>query len=504
MRTEWIEKAEIILIGTIVFVQLLVFIRTCRQIRIFKAIIPDRDSITLTGQTPASQFAEQAPAPQITVTEEGTLTGIFEKILLAINTYLTRNRGGAANFELIKDIVERNLGAVEDDIQATISIPVYLGLMGTMLGIVLGLFNMSNLSGAINDSLTRVQPGGNISVQLGGSISVLLSGVKIAMISSFMGLALTMINSGWIFKGTRSRVEKKKNDFYSFIQTELMPEINESLSTTLQSLQRNLLAFNKDFSDNLSGLSAIFDHSRETMILQKELLQTLESTRIGEIATQNIKLFKAFKDSGEQLEKFGAYMVQMNSFITASYGLTVTARDVLERTENFGTIAGHLEHQFGENRKLMDFLSAHFTQLDEHKNYIERSVIDTGHSLSDIFRELKEHIGQTSFQVKKFTIDEMDVLRTTLSASGTNLGNLSYLEDLHTDLAEFKQNVAAQSQSLRGELQTQTAILLKLEQRDEQRMEQRDARPRAARRGLLASIKNLFTRHRQKNAQEAQ
>jgi hypothetical protein len=65
---------------------------------------------------------------------------VFEKILFSTNNYLIRNRGAASDFNLIKDIVERNIDAVEEDINSSIGIPLYLGLMGTMMGIVIGLF----------------------------------------------------------------------------------------------------------------------------------------------------------------------------------------------------------------------------------------------------------------------------------------------------------------------------------------------------------------------------
>src|SRR5690606_28850043 len=70
---------------------------------------------------------------------------VFEKILFSVNNYLIRNRGAASDFNLIKDIVERNTDAVEEDINSSIGIPLYLGLMGTMMGIVIGLFNMPDL-----------------------------------------------------------------------------------------------------------------------------------------------------------------------------------------------------------------------------------------------------------------------------------------------------------------------------------------------------------------------
>src|SRR5690606_32438712 len=156
-------------------------------------------------------------------------------------------------------IVERNVTSVEEDINASIGIPLYLGLMGTILGIVIGLFNMPDLSDLAELSL-------NV------GISTLIDGVKYAMIASFFGLTFTVVNSGWKFKSAKRFNDVCKNDFYTFIQVELLPSINQGLAASLGILQMNLLKFNDEFSGNIKSLTAIFDSSRSAIREQKELL----------------------------------------------------------------------------------------------------------------------------------------------------------------------------------------------------------------------------------------
>lgn len=544
MRTEWIEPIEVVLIGTIVAIQLLVFARTFRQIGIYRLIVPHLPGIKLRRlKVPLAHLETKEPleilqqidvysAPpkevvalaEIAVIDaEAPVNEIFGKILFSLNTYLIRNRGGASDFNLIKDIVERNTDAVEEDIHLTISIPVYLGLMGTMLGIVIGLFNMANLSGGIGNKLTDEH--------LGQSISILLSGVKIAMISSFSGLLLTMVNSGWIFKGTKSFVETRKNDLYTFIQTELLPVINQSLAATLSSLQRNLLFFNSEFKQNLEGLSIIFDKSHETMVFQKEMFDSLDSARIGEIANYNLKIFNAFTESSRKLEKFGTYIDRLNAFVAHSENLTTVAQDLLVRTDNFRVIAVNLGEEFSLNRKLMEFLSTHFARLDEHKKYVEQNLAETGHSMSDIFRELKDHIQRSSDHVKKFTIDEMEALRGALSETKNKLGlldklalldklglldkldwlehleRLSRLDDLYTGLNEFKNSEALQVTVLKQDMQffhrqmdDLATILRNIEKRQQPEPLQKPTR----RRKWLVFLKKLFTRKAAANEKKGQ
>ena len=96
-----------------------------------------------------------------------------------------------SDFNLIKDIVERNCDSVEEDINQTISIPLYLGLLGTFLGIIMGLLQISGMD--YNST----------SNGLGEAISILLKGVQIAMFASFTGLFLTVLNSGVFMKGAK-------------------------------------------------------------------------------------------------------------------------------------------------------------------------------------------------------------------------------------------------------------------------------------------------------------
>ncbi len=63
-----------------------------------------------------------------------------------MNIYLIRNRGSISDFNLINDIVELHTDSLVKDINIALPLPLYLGLMGTMLGIIIGLFGMPYIS----------------------------------------------------------------------------------------------------------------------------------------------------------------------------------------------------------------------------------------------------------------------------------------------------------------------------------------------------------------------
>lgn len=525
-----IESIEILLVLVIVSVQGYVFVRTFNQIRVFKNIIPSINSLWVSkilvpsadlerlspkeilanidvyknsnvvtpqyiptgdfgdSESPDLFFEESQNNNHVEKTEVNIIETdakknyVFEKILFSVNNYLIRNRGAASDFNLIKDIVERNTDAVEEDINSSIGIPLYLGLMGTMMGIVIGLFNMPELGAIIGDTKA-------MDLKLNEGIGLLIGGVKIAMIASFVGLFFTIINSGWAFKGSRSFSEARKNELYTFVQIELLPLINQGLASTLESLQRNLLKFNNEFSTNLKGLTGIFDSSRNAIREQKELLDALDRAKVSDMTRYNVAVLKQLDVSVGQFEKFNAYLTNVTQFVENSQNIVSRTNELLARTDNFKNIADNLENKLNQSQLLMQFLSEHFNKLNEHKEFTSNAVADVGHSISETFKELKEHIQNSSESVKQFTVDETDLLKTALSESKTNLGNLEHLATLKSDVSQFKNSSASQGERLKQAIDDLNKNMAKsiavLEQ-----IEKRSFSNRA--KDITTSIKNLF------------
>lgn len=528
-----IEVIETLLVCGVVSIQLYVFIKTFRQIQLFKEIIPLVDKFKVTKVlVPASELERLSPkeilanmnsykntpivAPsnsiyssvygdgfssdlfdnnstenhiennieraEVNIIECDVKTNyVFDKILYSVNNYLIRNRGGATDFNLIKDIVDRNTDVVEEEINLSVGIPLYLGLMATMMGIVIALFNMPDLGLEL----------GNIDTgkKLDEGIAMLIGGVKIAMIASFIGLMFTITNSGWFFKGSKSFSESRKNEFYTFIQIELLPIINQGLASTLESLQRNLFKFNSEFTTNLSGLSGIFDANTRAIKAQKDLLDTIDKAKVSEMTRYNVKVLQQLDLSVAQFEKFNSYLTNVNLFVENSQTIVNRTNELLIRTDNFKTIADSLESRLNQSQQLLEFLSAHFNKLEEHKEFTSNAVADVGHSISETFKELKEHIQNSSDYVKQFTIEEIEALKDALSSSKTNLGNLEHLATLKTDVSQFKNSSASQGERLKQSIDDLNKNMAKSIALLEQ-IENNSISSKA--KGITTSLKNLF------------
>jgi len=276
--------------------------------------------------------------------------------------------------------------------------------------------------------------------------------VRIAMIASFAGLFLTVLNSGWSFRSARRLVEARKNDFYTFVQIELLPIINQGMASTLGSLQRNLMRFNEDFNTNLSRLDTIFDSNAEAIRLQKELLDTIAEAKISEMAKYNVKVLNKLEGSVVHLERFNEYLANVNLLVGGTQQIVSGVNGFLTRTEELKRIADTIVQRLDQSGRLLEFLSAHFNKLEDHKVFTEKAVVDVGHAISGTFDELRAHIGKSTDAVKQFTVDELDALRTALSESKTNLSNLHHLEALAKDVSQMKSSTASQMERLKSDL----------------------------------------------------
>lgn len=515
MSPEEIKLIETLLVACVLLIQIIVFARTWSRISDFRRLLPETAILRIASipvptdelqqQSPQEIIAKYAPAGGSATSglspeeEEGKpepvsllLVGnknwpLFEQIRYAINNYLIRNRGAATDFNLIKDVVERNTSAVEEDINLSVAVPLYLGLMGTMMGIVIGLFSMPDIGQLVSANATHGD-------QLDEGINMLIAGVRIAMIASFTGLLLTVVNSGWYFRAGRRHVEARKNELYTFVQIELLPIINQGMAATLDSLQRNLMMFNTEFKGNLEGLKDIFVSNREAIRSQKQLLDTIAEAKISEMAKYNVKVLNKLEGSVVQLERFQEYLVQVNLLVGGTQQIVSGVNGFLTRTEEVKRVADSIDQRLHESGRLLEFLTTHFSKLEEHKVFTAQAVADVGHAISGTFHELKDHIGKSTDAVKQFTVDELDALRAALAESRTNLSNLGHLEALAKDVSQMKVSTASQMERLKGELSSTVKTLEELSEG------LKTVNAHLSNKGMVASVKNslgkLFGKNR--------
>ncbi len=172
------QYVEILLILGLIVWQLLIFLHNRRLIQRVSALYPAPEQLLI-----EQNFVQGGTVVADLVGVNGNPSPEFATIVSATNEYLSNNSGAAADFTLIKDISERNAEALDDEIQAQIATPLYLGLLGTFLGAMFGLGSLLLSAGT-----ARATSGSTASFLGDEQILSFLGGVAIAMVGSFVGL----------------------------------------------------------------------------------------------------------------------------------------------------------------------------------------------------------------------------------------------------------------------------------------------------------------------------
>jgi len=441
------ESIEAVFVGIIIVLQAYNFYKTNRRIGVYRNIFPGEGDFEVVRVGLSREALKLHPRELLGRLNEWALGGeeevdvirkkaggneVTDKIVYSLNTYLLRNKGVASDFHLIKDIVERNCDSVEEDIHQSVSLPLYLGLLGTFVGIVVGLVKISGLDlGGEGNGMDL-------------AISALLKGVMIAMIASFFGLMLTVLNNGFFFKGAKAQLEQRKNDFYTFVQTELLPLLNQNINSTLYSLQTNLFRFNEEFKDNIGMLREVMGKNHDALVAQEKILNTLENIDIMEFGKANVVILQQLNLSTEKLAQFNGYLGQLSELMGATSRVSSSLDSALARSDSFEELGQKLISMFSENQRLVEFLQNHYNALDTSHQLITTAVNRVGNTLDESLDKLSIFTQERINELQKITLREMDLLVNQYPDKWKRLDSLMYLETMNKHLAELKTGTVQQ------------------------------------------------------------
>lgn len=442
-----VQAFEIIGVICIIGLQVAVFFQTLMRVRLFEQIFPSNEvfevvKVGLTRQmfklppndlldninkyTLESEQSDEGLLYVDIIIQKGEGNKVTDKIVRNINTYLLRNRGVAADFHLIKDMVERNVAVVENDIQQSVSLPLYLGLLGTFMGIVLGLMQISgeSLSGDPNAA--------------GMAIQLLLGGVKIAMIASFTGLLCTLAGNSFFFKLAKRKVEDSRNEFYTFIQMDLMPLLNQNINSTLYSLQNNLHKFNEEFKGSIQQLSGAMGKHVQTIQSQERILETLNKMDVVNFANANVVILQELQTSMEQFKSFNKHVGNISELVGSARAFADTIGQVMSRTDELQVIGNNIVSVFSQNKELMAFLQHHYNSLDDSHQLITKAVNGVSNTLDGSLQVLKNFTQERMVEIQQLTLKEVDQIKNEYYEKWKHLEKLGQLEVMNRQLVDLK------------------------------------------------------------------
>ena len=161
-----------------------------------------------------------------------------------INEYLESCKG-TATFNIIQNKTERRITKLYDRATSKASFPTHYGLMGTFIGVFLGLLAFLLISVFSEEGITD------------DAIHSLIAGVLVSMSTSFIGLKMST-KANDLISDAKNKSDDDKNEFYEYIQNKLMPSVDISLTEALGNLHQTVSDFEPSFSHVISGFRQTF------------------------------------------------------------------------------------------------------------------------------------------------------------------------------------------------------------------------------------------------------
>jgi translation initiation factor 2B subunit (eIF-2B alpha/beta/delta family) len=359
----------------------------------------------------------------------------FVKIVADTNEYLLNNRGAAADFNILKDISERHADSGDEQIQAQLSTPLYLGLLGTFLGAILGLFSIIPPTTQVSDAFLRplhsaisgktltlgsvrnltvntnyevfkdyiasnpddegivyesivtgspeyrkqVPNAAEFHEQLypeagsiaNESIRKFLLGIMIAMVGSFFGLGFTLAGNN-LLQQARARRDDLKNAYYTFLQKALLPKLNSDMQTGMASLKAVLNTFNQDFFGKIQ--QNFFSKIAEFTPLVANLTDNISLQKDFLARLQDIGITKMANATVKVFDRVDQSAQTFEKFMGYQHALNDTVR---ESTELAGTVTALLNRISSLEEALLTvpgYLEQHDTAMRQQVQFFKQQL----------------------------------------------------------------------------------------------------------------------------------
>jgi hypothetical protein len=320
----------------------------------------------------------------------------FSEVIKSTNAYLCKNKGAAADFSILKDTCERHLEKVDNEIGNLINVPLYIGLAGTFVGIIIGLWGI-DFAATTEGTTTTISS---------ASIGQLLNGVIAAMFASLVGLTFTVINSALVYKPAAYKNDTDKNHYYDFLQRELLPFLNVGVSKSLGSFKDVLNHFIIKFGENMEDYKDSGLLLNENLQIQKTVLEEINNLSLTKTATKIVDVFADLKESAEHLEKFQKYQKGLNAYVDKTEKVAHDMNLIIEHFKDFNVnlkaISNNSVATIELQKQFKDSLDKHFPTISDHREVWRTQVDELNQDIKEVYKELNVYFKTSTEQIQSF------------------------------------------------------------------------------------------------------
>lgn len=269
------------------------------------------------------------------------------------------------------------------EIHNSLNAPLYLGLAGTFLGIITGLWGV-DLSAIVGGSAQDLAP-----------FQHLLGGVVVAMLASLVGLVFTVLNSQFHYKDAAKKVDSDKDEYFDFLQRELMPTLSTTMASSLNALRSVLGHFVDSFGKNLDSYTDSIALLNDNIKEQHEVLVEINKLNLSQTSAKIAETFNSMQSAANALDVFKGYQQELNTAMSqASAGLKKSMESAsthLTKTmEDAGSDLSKTMKKAGETME---------TTVSGATSDLKESITKVVSGLTDTYEDASKHLSETIGQV---------------------------------------------------------------------------------------------------------
>lgn len=346
-----------------------------------------------------------------------------QELVSEINDYISKTNG-AVEYAVIKDKTERKIDSLFDFATSKVSFPTYLGLMGTFFGVYIGLkcFNagLGQGDGGITDEMVKE----------------LIGGIIVSMVTSLVGLLLMTISNIHVSR-VQKKVDAQKDEFFEFIQMEVIPTLGTNISSSLNRLRGTIGKFEPSFR-------AVIEEFKDAFRDCTDMFK-------GTFAENAEVLTKAVAEMGSNMTLINENIQKQDQLLT-----TLRQREMVVTLDKFVTAANSF-----------DSVTTSIQKLEEAKERIIASTNTLAEKQESYNQSLE--IPTRLLQQVNAILDRVTTFENSINALGVNIAQTQLLGNTQINAIEEQLNaLKAKHRLVSGYQETQVDELDKIYQEQSQ------------------------------------
>jgi hypothetical protein len=441
------------------------FYATRRKIENFANVFPKKDGVYLAPTIDEKLEYEENDYSLYgnKTTEKSKEVSNFSEEKSEINTLINEykdfcaksNSMSKAKYKDGKTIIEEHLEKLEDTIHRSLATPLYLGLMGTIVGVVFGLWEYTKVMEAAE--LFKKSTG--IALDTSNAIDYIIGSVKIAMIVTFLGLFFYVMNSTQKFSRAKDTIEKRKVRYYNNELRQKIPDdVEGGLAEIVYDMKRNLSNFNEQLGNNVSKMSENFDKSTAIIKDLPKLQEILNGISKNVIHFE--KFDEKFKNVNRYLDKTGEFLEKICKY-NSDVEMIESFKEIVE---NVNIIANRMNDGVEGNRVVLNTLDGHIGQLSKlaavsenmQKN-VRESLQNAEANISDSARGLSDRMADSFGNIE----GSVESLKDSLEIKWQDTN--AYMSESNRKIAEninlLEKHVESFNDNLKKSIDTQVSYI---------------------------------------------